>query len=115
MAACSGRGQVLYRGATPRDSFRGAKAPPNGSMATLLHFPLCPFSRSIRLALAECGVEVTLTEERPWEWRPAFLELNPAGALPVLITDADGPISGTYALSEYLGETANSDGEARGF
>ena len=26
-------------------------------MATLLHYPLCPFSRSIRLALAECGVE----------------------------------------------------------
>ena len=51
-------------------------------MATLLHYPLCPFSRSIRLALAECGVEVTLTEERPWEWRPGFLELNPAGSAP---------------------------------
>ena len=59
-------------------------------MATLLHYPLCPFSRSIRLALAECGVEVTLTEERPWEWRQGFLELNPAGSLPVLITDVSG-------------------------
>ena len=85
-------------------------------MATLLHYPLCPFSRSIRLALAECGVEVTLTEERPWEWRPAFLELNPAGALPVLVTDSDGPISGAYAISEYLNETVNGEGEAaRGF
>jgi len=84
-------------------------------MATLLHYPLCPFSRSIRLALAECGVEVTLTEERPWEWRQGFLELNPAGSLPVLITDEHGPISGAYAISEYLDETAKGDGEARGF
>ena len=114
MAACSARRQVLYRGAIPRDSFRGLR-PPNGSMATLLHYPLCPFSRSIRLALAECGVEVTLTEERPWEWRQGFLELNPAGSLPVLITDEHGPISGAYAISEYLDETAKGDGEARGF
>ena len=84
-------------------------------MATLLHYPLCPFSRSIRLALAECGVEVTLVEERPWEWRQGFLEINPAGSLPVLITDEHGPISGAYAISEYLDETAKGDGEARGF
>jgi glutathione S-transferase len=79
-------------------------------MATLLHYPLCAFSRSIRLALAECGVEVELTEERPWEWRAEFLSLNPAGSLPVLVTDADGPIAGAYAISEYLGETACEDG-----
>ena len=79
-------------------------------MATLLHYPLCPFSRSIRLALAECGVEAELTEERPWEWRAEFLTLNPAGSLPVLISDADGPIAGAYAISEYLGETGAGGG-----
>jgi len=79
-------------------------------MATLLHYPLCPFSRSIRLALGECGTEVQLTEERPWEWRPEFLVLNPAGSLPVLITDSDGPVAGAYAISEYLGETVSSGG-----
>jgi glutathione S-transferase len=117
MAACSAREQVLYRGLIPRDSFRGFEKPPNGSMATLLHYPLCPFSRSIRLALAECGVEATLTEERPWEWRVGFVELNPAGSLPVLIDDARGPISGAYAISEYLDETvsAEGDGTSRGF
>ena len=83
-------------------------------MATLLHYPLCPFSRSIRLALAECGIETALTEERPWEWRPGFLGLNPAGSLPVLITDADGAIAGAYAISEYLDETARS-ADGRGF
>ena len=47
-------------------------------------FRLCPFSRAIRLALAEHELEVELVEERPWEWRPEFLALNPAGELPVL-------------------------------
>jgi glutathione S-transferase len=79
-------------------------------MATLLHYPLCPFSRSVRLALAECGIEAELAEERPWEWRAEFLALNPAGSLPVLISDSDGPVSGAYAISEYLGETVASGG-----
>ena len=76
-------------------------------MATLLHYPLCAFSRSIRLALAECGVEAELAEERPWEWRQEFVALNPAGTLPVFITDEHGPIVGTYAISEYLSDTAD--------
>ena len=76
-------------------------------MATLLHYPLCAFSRSIRLALAECGIEATLTEERPWEWRPGFVEINPAGTLPVFLTDEHGPITGAYAISEYLGDTVD--------
>lgn len=55
--------------------------------------------------LAECGVEVELEEERPWEWRQEFLVLNPAGTLPVFIPDDGGPISGAYPISEYLSDT----------
>jgi glutathione S-transferase len=80
-------------------------------MANLLHHPLCAFSRSIRLALAECGIEAQLTEERPWEWRQGFLELNPAGTLPVLITETQGTIAGAYAISEYLGDTVDERGK----
>ena len=83
-------------------------------MPTLLHYPLDPFSRSIRLALAECGIEAMLTEEKPWEWRAALLEINPAGSLPVLITDEEGPVAGAYAIAEYLDETLDQD-EQRGF
>jgi glutathione S-transferase len=83
-------------------------------MASLLHYPLCAFSRSIRLALAECGVEVELVEEKPWEWRREFIELNPAGTLPVLITDEHGPVAGTYAISEYLDDTMG-ERQALGF
>lgn len=73
-------------------------------MSTLTHFRLCPFSRSIRLALGELAFPVTLVEERPWEYRQQLLALNPAGELPVLQL-ADGPVlAGSYAISEYLGE-----------
>lgn len=74
-------------------------------MLTLIHYAFCPFSRSIRLALAECNMIVELEEERPWAWRPDFLRLNPAGSLPVL-AERDGFIlCGVYAISEYLAET----------
>lgn len=74
-------------------------------MLTLIHYPLCPFSRSIRLLLAECGIEVKTSEEKPWEWRSEFLEINPSGRLPVLVVQ-DGPtLCGAYAISEYLDDT----------
>ncbi len=73
-------------------------------MHTLTHFRLCPFSRAVRLALAEQGIEVELIEERPWEWRPEFLALNPAGELPVLQLEGGPALCGVYAISEYLAE-----------
>jgi glutathione S-transferase len=73
-------------------------------MHKLIHHPLCPFSRSIRLALAECGMVVEMHEERPWAWRPEFLEINPAGTLPVMLL-AEGPVlCGAYPIAEYLAE-----------
>lgn len=74
-------------------------------MARLTQFNLCPFSRSIRLALAEMEIHFDLAEEMPWAWRPAFLALNPAGDLPVLELGDGLIVSGAYAISEYLGET----------
>lgn len=85
-------------------------------MLRLIHYPLCPFSRSIRLALGECGLVVELEEERPWAWRHDFLMLNPAGTLPVLMQRQGFVISGAYAISEYLAEThglLNGEGPAR--
>ncbi|MEE8297022.1 MAG: glutathione S-transferase N-terminal domain-containing protein, partial [Hyphomicrobium sp.] len=37
-------------------------------MYKLIHFQLCPFSRAIRIAMAELGLEVELVVEHPWEW-----------------------------------------------
>ena len=73
-------------------------------MHKLIHFQLCPFSRAIRIAMAELELKVELAVEHPWEWQPTFLELNPAGELPVLQIE-DGPaLCGAYAISEYLAE-----------
>lgn len=73
-------------------------------MLTLIHYPLCPFSRSIRLALSELELDVELVEEKPWEWRQEFLRVNPAGNLPVLVIDDEMLLCGYYVISEYLSE-----------
>lgn len=78
-------------------------------MYTLTHFRLCPHSRSIRLALGELDLEADLVEEFPWEWREAFLALNPAGELPVLQTKAGLAVCGAYAISEYLADELAAD------
>ena len=74
-------------------------------MPTLVHFTLDPFSRRLRLALAEYGVPVDLIDEEPWEPSPDIFELNPAGTLPVYLEDAATPLSGIEAITEYLEET----------
>src|SRR5690606_9448981 len=51
-------------------------------------FPLCPFSRKVRLALAEKGVPFELLRANPWDASDAFYALNPAGRTPVLHDDA---------------------------
>ena len=50
----------------------------------LYHYPLSPFSRKVRLVLAEKRIEVELVEERYWEQDHDFLRRNPAGKIPVL-------------------------------
>jgi len=70
---------------------------------TLLHFPLCPASRAIRVALSECGIEAELSEIKPWAPTREFLNVNPAGTLPVLVADAK-TICGAYPIVEYLAE-----------
>jgi len=53
-------------------------------MRRLFHMPLSPFSRKVRLVLAEKKLEVELLEERPWEKRIDYLRQNPAGSVPML-------------------------------
>ena len=74
-------------------------------MLTLLHQPLCPLSRFVRLMLAEYDIDVRLVEERFWERREEFLVLNPAGTIPVLITDGIPPVPGAAIIAEFIEET----------
>ncbi len=74
-------------------------------MYRLYHLPLSPFCRKVRLVLAEKRVEVDLVEERPWERRLDFLRMNPAGKVPVLVTDEGAVLAESRAICGYLNET----------
>jgi glutathione S-transferase len=78
-------------------------------MLTLFHHPLCPHSRYVRLILGEYGIGVRLVEERFWERRQEFLLLNPAGELPVLVSEGEPPIPGAAVIAEYIEETCTGE------
>ncbi len=52
-------------------------------MRTLYHLPLDPGCRIIRIMLGEKRLEFNLKTEAVWDRRQGFLELNPAGEVPV--------------------------------
>ena len=75
-------------------------------MWQLHQFPLCPFSRKLRLLLGEKGIGFELIREYPWEGRDAFLALNPAGRTPVLTDPERGlTLADSRAICEYIEET----------
>ena len=75
-------------------------------MPSLLHLPLDPFSRKIRIVLGEKKITVLLAVEPIWERRHEFLSINPAGTVPVFIEDDGTTISTSQAIAEYLEETS---------
>jgi len=79
-------------------------------MWQLHQFPLCPFSRKVRLHLAEKGMPFELWRENPWEQRDEFLDQNPAARTPV-ITNAERGITlvDSRAISEYFEETVDKN------
>lgn len=73
-------------------------------MRTLYHHPLCPFSRKVRVALAEKKLDFEPQAEKFWEKRPDFLALNPAGTVPVLVEEGGTALADSSAIVEYLDE-----------
>jgi len=78
-------------------------------MLTLIHHPLCPRSRYVRLIFGEYGIQARLLEERFWERRDEFLLLSPAGELPVLVQDGQSAVPGATIIAEYIEETLPSE------
>ena len=75
-------------------------------MWQLYQFPLCPFSRKLRLVMSEKGIAYELWRENPWERRDEFLAMNPAGHTPVLHNAERGiTLCDSRAICEYLEET----------
>ncbi len=73
-------------------------------MRTLYHLPLDPDCRQIRILLGEKRLEFVLKTEQVWERRESFLELNPAGEVPVLLETDGTSIAGAPVIAEYLDE-----------
>lgn len=71
-------------------------------MRTLYHFPLCPFSRKVRITLAEKKLDFDLLIENFWERRREFANLNPAMQVPVLVEPDNKVFPDSYAICEYL-------------
>jgi len=75
-------------------------------MWQLYQFPLCPFSRKVRLMLGEKDVAHELVRESPWLRRDEFVDMNPAGQTPVLVEDKNGTVLiDSGAICEYFEET----------
>jgi glutathione S-transferase len=78
-------------------------------MWQLYQFPLCPFSRKVRLMLAEKGVAFGLVRESPWERRDEFVDLNPAAQTPVIVEDSRGIVLiDSRAICDYFEETVDA-------
>ena len=73
-------------------------------MWRLVQFPLCPFSRAVRFAMAEKGVAAELVLAYPWERGETLSRLNPAIQTPVL-EGANLVLCDSSAIIEYLDET----------
>ena len=73
-------------------------------MRTLFHLWLHPFSRRVRVVLAEKNLEFELQIEKVWERRTEFLALNPAGDVPVLVEDDGTTLANSQVICEYLEE-----------
>ncbi|WP_343613921.1 glutathione S-transferase family protein [Novosphingobium sp.] len=77
-------------------------------MWQLYQFPLCPFSRKVRLLMSEKGIAYELWRENPWERREGFTQMNHAARTPTM-HDAEKGITlcDSRAICEYLEETVD--------
>lgn len=73
-------------------------------MRILYHLPLSPYSRKVRLALAEKRIPFELRMEKVWDRREEFVELNPACTVPVFEDENGLTIVDSSAICEYLDE-----------
>lgn len=77
-------------------------------MWQIFQFPLCPFSRKVRLLLSEKSVPYELVRENPWELREGFQHLNSLMRTPALHEPDKGiTLADSRAICEYFEETVD--------
>jgi glutathione S-transferase len=73
-------------------------------MRVLHHLWLSPFCRKVRIVLLEKKIDFDMKVENTWERNEAFLALNPAGEVPVLVEPDGTVLSGSNVISEFIEE-----------
>ena len=73
-------------------------------MRVLYQLPLSPFSRKVRLVMAEKRLPFEMRVEKVWERRPEYLEMNPASTVPTLVEENGLVIADSGVICEYLDE-----------
>lgn len=73
-------------------------------MRKLYHLEIHPFSRKVRLVLAEKKLDFDQQIEKIWERRTEFLAMNPAGDVPVLVEPDGTTLANSQVICEYLEE-----------
>jgi glutathione S-transferase len=68
---------------------------------TLVGYPVSPFVRKVRVALALKGVPYALDPVVPFTEKEKVLALNPKGSVPVLVTD-EGPMAESGAIVRWI-------------
>lgn len=71
-------------------------------MKKLYHYPLCPFSRQIRILLKEYDYDFNTIVAEYWNRDKDFLSMSPSGELPVLVESSGLIISDIYPILEYI-------------
>ena len=71
-------------------------------MITLYHYYFCSSSRYIRLILEEHKIRYDTQLENYFKPQKDFLQLNPAGHLPVLVNEENFAVVGANACIEYI-------------
>ena len=73
-------------------------------MRVLYQLPLSPFSRKVRLVMAEKRLPFEMRVEKVWERRPEYLVMNPANTVPTLVEENGLVIADSGVICEYLDE-----------
>jgi glutathione S-transferase len=73
-------------------------------MRLLYHLPLSPYSRQVRLVLAEKRLPFEMQIEKVWQRRPEYLDLNPACTVPTLVDEDGTVVADSTVICEYLEE-----------
>jgi glutathione S-transferase len=74
-------------------------------LRTLYHWPLDPFSRTLRLVLGEKKLSAELKDVSPWDGAGVLAGLTAFPTLPVLVEPSGLTLTGTRVILDYLEDT----------